>query len=286
MMGLMDMKKCIIKAKDLSFRYEGKEEYAVDHVNLEIERGSFVCVLGRNGSGKSTFAKLLNVLMPPGEGEITVCGITPKSEDDAFAIRQKCGMVFQNPDNQMVATIVEEDIAFGPENLGVAPGEILRRVDWALRIVGMEEYRKSAPHMLSGGQKQRIAIAGVIAMLPEVIVFDESTSMLDPSGREDVFKLAKRLNKENNVTVIWITHFMDEAAKADRVIVMDKGRIVMDDIPGKVFSDTKKIEGYGLEAPDMAKLAEELKKEGIHLKEGIITVEEMEVELCRLLSKT
>ena len=145
MMGLMDMKNCIIKAKDLSFRYEGKEEYAVDHVNLEIERGSFVCVLGRNGSGKSTFAKLLNVLMPPGEGEITVCGITPKSEDDAFAIRQKCGMVFQNPDNQMVATIVEEDIAFGPENLGVAPGEILRRVDWALRIVGMEVRSKESP---------------------------------------------------------------------------------------------------------------------------------------------
>ena len=285
MIGFVDMKNCIIKANDLSFRYEGKEEYAVDHVNCEIEKGSFVCVLGRNGSGKSTFAKLLNVLIAPIEGEITVCGITPKNEDDAFSIRQKCGMVFQNPDNQMVATIVEEDIAFGPENLGIAPGEIVRRVDWALRTVGMEEYRKSAPHMLSGGQKQRVAIAGVIAMLPEVIVFDESTSMLDPSGREDVFNLAKRLNRENNVTVIWITHFMEEAAKADRVIVMDKGMIVMDDTPCRVFSETEKIEGYGLEAPDMAKLASALKKEGLNLKDGIITVEEMEVELCRLLSK-
>ncbi len=285
MMGFMDMKNCIIKAKELSFRYEGKKEYAVDHVNLEIEKGSFVCVLGRNGSGKSTLAKLLNVLVAPTEGEITVCGVTPKTEDDAFAIRQKCGMVFQNPDNQMVATIVEEDIAFGPENLGIAPGEIVRRVDWALRTVGMEEYRKSAPHMLSGGQKQRVAIAGVIAMLPDVIVFDESTSMLDPSGREDVFNLARRLNEQNEVTVIWITHFMEEAAKSDRVIVMDKGKIVMDDVPNRVFMETEKIEGFGLEAPDMAKLSRALQKEGLNLKDGIITVEEMEVELCRLLSK-
>ena len=276
----------IIKVKNLSFRYEGKKEYAIRNVNLEIEKGSFVSVLGRNGSGKSTFAKILNVILEPTEGEICVCGITPKTEEDAFSIRQKCGMVFQNPDNQMVATIVEEDIAFGPENLGIAPGEIVRRVDWALRTVGMEEYRNSAPHMLSGGQKQRIAIAGVIAMLPEVIVFDESTSMLDPSGREDVFRLARKLNRENHVTVIWITHFMEEAARTDRVIVMDKGQVVMDDAPEKVFSETDKIESYGLEAPDMAKLAKELVNEGLNLKDGIITVEEMEVELCRLLSRT
>lgn len=280
------MKDIIISAKSLSFQYEGKNTYAVDHVDLEIEKGSFVAVLGRNGSGKSTFAKLLNVLIEPTEGEISVCGITPKNEDDAFSIRQKCGMVFQNPDNQMVATIVEEDVAFGPENLGIQPGEIVRRVDWALRTVGMLDYRKSAPHMLSGGQKQRVAIAGVIAMLPEVIVFDESTSMLDPRGREDVFNLAKRLNKENNVTVIWITHFMEEAAKADRVIVMDQGQIMLDDVPREVFSDSERIESYGLEAPDMAKLAYELRKLGLSLPEGIITVEEMEVELCRLLSKT
>ncbi|MBR3928508.1 MAG: energy-coupling factor transporter ATPase [Clostridia bacterium] len=279
------MKEAIISAKDLSFRYEGKESYAVDHVNIEIEKGSFVAVLGRNGSGKSTFAKLLNVLIEPTEGEISVCSLQPKTEDDAFAIRQKCGMVFQNPDNQMVATIVEEDVAFGCENLGVAPGEIVRRVDWSLRTVGMEEYRKAAPHMLSGGQKQRIAIAGVIAMLPEVIVFDESTSMLDPSGRQDIFDLAMRLNKENNVTVLWITHFMEEAAKCDRVIVMDQGRVKMDGTAREVFSDPKKIEKFGLEAPDMAKLAEALRKEGLDLKDGIITVDEMEVELCRLLSK-
>jgi len=279
------MKETIISVRDLSFRYEGRKENAVDHVNMEIEKGSFVAVLGKNGSGKSTFAKLLNVLIEPTGGEISVCGITPKTEDDAFSIRQKCGMVFQNPDNQMVATIVEEDVAFGPEYLGIAPGEIVRRVDWALRTVGMEEHRKSAPHMLSGGQKQRIAIAGVIAMLPEVIVFDESTSMLDPSGREDVFSLAKRLNKENNVTVLWITHFMEEAAKCDRVIVMDQGRVMMDGTPRQVFSDAEKIEQYGLEAPDMAKLADALRKEGLDLKDGIITVDEMEVELCRLLSK-
>lgn len=280
------MNDIIIRANNLSFRYEGKEISAVDHVNCEIEKGSFVAVLGRNGSGKSTFAKLLNVLLEPTEGEISVCGITPKTEDDAFSIRQKCGMVFQNPDNQMVATIVEEDVAFGPENLGIAPGEIVRRVDWALRIVGMEKYRKAAPHMLSGGQKQRIAIAGVIAMLPEVIVFDESTSMLDPSGREEVFKLARRLNRENHVTVLWITHFMEEAAKADRVIVMNHGKIVMDGSPKEVFSDSEEIESYGLEAPDMAVLAHQLRKEGLDLPEGIIDVQEMEVELCRLLSKT
>lgn len=280
------MKDSIISVRDLSFRYDGRESYAVDHVNADIQKGSFVAVLGRNGSGKSTFAKLLNVMIEPSEGEITVCGITPRTEDDAFSIRQKCGMVFQNPDNQMVATIVEEDVAFGPENLGVAPGEIVRRVDWALRTVGMLDYAKSAPHMLSGGQKQRVAIAGVIAMLPEVIVFDESTSMLDPSGREDVFNLAKRLNRENNVTVIWITHFMEEAAKADRILVMDQGKVMLDGTAKEVFSDSDKIEAFGLEAPDMAKLAFELRKEGIPLPDGIITVEEMEVELCRLLSKT
>ncbi|MBQ1258091.1 MAG: energy-coupling factor transporter ATPase [Clostridia bacterium] len=275
----------IVSVRNLCFRYEGMETAAVDHVNMDIEKGSFVAILGRNGSGKSTFAKLLNVLIEPGEGEICVCGISPKSEDDAFSIRQKCGMVFQNPDNQMVATIVEEDVAFGCENLGIKPEEIIKRVDWALRTVGMEEYRKSAPHMLSGGQKQRIAIAGVIAMLPEVIVFDESTSMLDPSGRQDVFNLARRLNKENNVTVLWITHFMEEAAACDRVIVMDHGKVMMDGAPREVFSETDKIEKYGLEAPDMAKLAKALKEEGLDLKDGIITVDEMEVELCRLLSK-
>lgn len=280
------MKDMIISVEDLCFRYEGKEVNAVDHVNMEIKKGSFVAVLGRNGSGKSTFAKLLNVLIEPTEGKISICGITPRTEDDAFSIRQKCGMVFQNPDNQMVATIVEEDVAFGPENLGISPGEIQRRVDWALRTVGMEEFRKSAPHMLSGGQKQRIAVAGVIAMLPEVIVFDESTSMLDPSGREEVFSLARRLNRENNVTVLWITHFMDEAARCDRIIVMDQGKVMMDGTPKEVFSASDTIEQYGLEAPDMAKLSEALRKEGLDLKDGIITVDEMEVELCRLLSKT
>lgn len=279
------MNEAIISAKNLTFRYEGKDVYAVDHVNIEIQRGEFVSVLGRNGSGKSTFAKLLNCLMEPTEGEVCVSGITCRNEDDAFSIRQKCGMVFQNPDNQMVATIVEEDVAFGPENLGIDPRVIEERVNWALETVNMTQYRKSAPHMLSGGQKQRVAIAGVIAMLPEIIVFDESTSMLDPSGREDVFEVARRLNTENNVTVIWITHFMEEAAKSDRVIVMDQGKVMMDASPKEVFSDSDAIEQYGLEAPDMAKLAYELKKEGIDIDTGLITIEEMEVELCRLLSK-
>lgn len=274
----------IIEVNNLSFRYGESEKMAVKNVNLKIEKGEFLAVLGRNGSGKSTFGKLLNALIEPTEGEVSVSGIVCKTEDDAFAIRQKCGMVFQNPDNQMVATIVEEDVAFGPENLGIPSEEIQKRVDWALKTVGMDEYRKNAPHLLSGGQKQRVAIAGVIAMLPEIIVFDESTSMLDPIGRKDVIEVAKRLNRENGVTVIWITHFMDEAAQADRICVIDEGSVALTGTPKEVFNDPARIKSYGLEAPDMAYLAALLREEGICLPDGIITVEEMEVELCRLKS--
>ena len=276
------MPNWVIEAAGVSYRYEGAETDAVSDMSLRVEKGEFLAVLGRNGSGKSTFGKLLNALILPTEGTLSVCGIECKTEDDAFPVRQKCGMVFQNPDNQMVATIVEEDVAFGPENLGVPPEEIRARVDWALKTVGMDGERKSAPHMLSGGQKQRVAIAGVIAMKPEIIVFDESTSMLDPSGREEVMRVAQKLNRDEGVTVVWITHFMDEAARADRVLVIDAGKRVMEGTPREVFSNAQTLAECGLEAPDMVCLADLLREAGMPVPKGIMTVEEMEVELCRL----
>ena len=278
------MPEYVIELKNCVFRYDGAETDAVKNVSLNVKKGEFLAVLGRNGSGKSTLGKLLNALITPSSGSVTVCGTEIKTEDDAFRVRQKCGMVFQNPDNQMVATIVEEDVAFGPENLGVAPAEIRARVEWALSTVGMLEERKSAPHMLSGGQKQRVAIAGVIAMKPEVIVFDESTSMLDPLGRADVMKVAKKLNKENGVTVIWVTHFMDEAVQADRVMVINAGENVLEGMPREVFAHGDALKAYGLETPDMFLLADRLRKAGIPIRKDIMTVEEMEVELCRLKS--
>ncbi len=274
----------VIQTENLTYRYEGADRDAVKGVSLSVRRGEFLAVLGRNGSGKSTLGKLLNALIAPTEGSVCVCGIRPDTEDNTFLIRQKCGMVFQNPDNQIVATIVEEDVAFGPENLGVAPEEIRARVDWALEKVGMTAFRRTAPSMLSGGQKQRVAIAGVIAMKPEIIVFDESTSMLDPAGRLEVMETAKALNRENGVTVVWITHFMDEAAQASRLIVVDDGEIRLDGAPRQVFSRVKEIQSYGLEAPDMTVLAAMLRERGLNVSGEILTVEEMEVELCRLRS--
>ncbi len=274
----------VIQTENLTYRYEGADRDAVKGVSLSVRRGEFLAVLGRNGSGKSTLGKLLNALIAPTEGSVCVCGIRPDTEDNTFLIRQKCGMVFQNPDNQTVATIVEEDVAFGPENLGVAPEEIRARVDWALEKVGMTAFRRTAPSMLSGGQKQRVAIAGVIAMKPEIIVFDESTSMLDPAGRLEVMETAKALNRENGVTVVWITHFMDEAAQASRLIVVDDGEIRLDGAPRQVFSRVKEIQSYGLEAPDMTVLAAMLRERGLNVSVEILTVEEMEVELCRLRS--
>ena len=274
----------VIQTENLTYRYEGADRDAVKGVSLSVRRGEFLAVLGRNGSGKSTLGKLLNALIAPTEGSECVCGIRPDTEDNTFLIRQKCGMVFQNPDNQTVATIVEEDVAFGPENLGVAPEEIRARVDWALEKVGMTAFRRTAPSMLSGGQKQRVAIAGVIAMKPEIIVFDESTSMLDPAGRLEVMETAKALNRENGVTVVWITHFMDEAAQASRLIVVDDGEIRLDGAPRQVFSRVKEIQSYGLEAPDMTVLAAMLRERGLNVSGEILTVEEMEVELCRLRS--
>ena len=276
------MSKPIIEAQHVSFKYDTAETCAVKDVSLTIEEGEFVAILGRNGSGKSTFAKLLNALQLPTEGTLTVNGLRATSEDDCYEVRKSCGMVFQNPDNQIVATIVEEDCAFGLENLGAPPEEIRRRVDEVLKDVGMSDYAEASPSMLSGGQKQRVAVAGVLAMKPRIIVFDESTAMLDPVGRRDVFELARRLNKEEDITIVWITHFMEEAAQADRLIVMDQGRIALEGTPREVFVQLDKVLALGLDVPEMMKLAAMLRNCGVNLPKEIMTVDEMAVELCRL----
>ncbi|HIS91652.1 MAG TPA: energy-coupling factor transporter ATPase [Candidatus Alectryocaccomicrobium excrementavium] len=278
----MNTRKAVIKATGLTYAYEDGFD-AVRGVDFEVYEGEFLAILGHNGSGKSTLAKLMNALFLPTGGEICVGGIVAKNEDDAFRVREKCGMVFQNPDNQIVATIVEEDVAFGLENLGVPSAEIRRRVDAALKTVGMEEHALSAPHMLSGGQKQRVAIAGVLAMRPEIIVFDEATAMLDPSGRAEVMRVVRELNKTGGVTVIWITHFMEEAAQAERILVMDEGKIAMQGTPVEVFARVEEIRALGLDAPEMILLAEELRKRGVPAQ-NVMTVDEMVVELCRLKS--
>ena len=275
------MADAIIEVKDVEFRYEGAEEEAVAGVSLRVERGEFVAVLGRNGSGKSTLAKLLNALNIPQKGEIWIDGVAAHEEANSLEVRKKCGMVFQNPDNQIVATVVEEDCAFGLENLGVPPEEIRRRVDEALRVVGMRDYAEAAPHMLSGGQKQRVAIAGVLAMRPQIIVFDESTAMLDPSGRREVFSVAEELNRRDGITIVWITHFMDEALRAGRLLVMDAGRVALEGAPREVFQKTEEIRRMGLDVPPMAQLAAQLRADGVPLRADIMTVEEMAVELCR-----
>lgn len=287
----------IVNATDACYTYiddtqgeagaqSAKSSPAVDKVNFEIDEGSFVAVLGHNGSGKSTLAKMLNALYVPTKGKILVCGIDTSDENRTYDIRSQAGMVFQNPDNQLVSTVVEEDVAFGPENMGVEPAEIRRRVDEALRVVRMSDHAESAPHMLSGGQKQRIAIAGVLAMQPKVMIFDESTAMLDPMGREEVLSTVRRINRERGITVIWITHFMEEAAQADRVIVMDDGCIVMDGTPREVFSRVDEVKRIGLDVPGMTELALELSREGLAIRTDILTVEEMAEEICRLKSNT
>ena len=275
------MADAIIEVKDVEFRYEGAEEEAVAGVSLRVERGEFVAVLGRNGSGKSTLAKLLNALNIPQKGEIWIDGVAAHEEANSLEVRKRCGMVFQNPDNQIVATVVEEDCAFGLENLGVAPDEIRRRVDGALAAVGMRDHAEAAPHMLSGGQKQRVAIADVLAMRPKIIVFDESTAMLDPSGRREVFAVAEELNRRDGITIVWITHFMDEALRAGRLLVMDAGRVALEGAPREVFQKTEEIRRMGLDVPPMAQLAAQLRADGVPLRADIMTVEEMAVELCR-----
>ena len=272
------MNDSILKIENLIFEYaqyeDGENVRAVDDVSLEIERGSFTAIIGRNGSGKSTLAKNINGLLLPTSGTVYVNGIDTCDESQIWEVRQTVGMVFQNPDNQLVSTIVEDDVAFGPENMGIAPEEIRLRVDEALKAVGMYEHRKKAPHLLSGGQKQRIAIAGAIAMKPECIVFDEPTAMLDPSGRRDVMNIIKDLNKEG-ITVVLITHFMEEAASADRVIVMDRGVILADGTPQEIFKESDKIREINLDVPLAVDLADRLRKNGIDVPQNIISTEEL-----------
>lgn len=280
------MEDKIIKCEDINFKYfsheNGEEHYALNGVNLEVKRGEFLVVLGHNGSGKSTIAKHINALLLPTEGAIYVKGLNTKDKDNLWEVRKTAGMVFQNPDNQLVATIVEEDVAFGPENLGVESKEIRARVDEALKKVGMYEYRRHAPHLLSGGQKQRIAIAGILAMQPECIIFDEPTAMLDPSGRKEVMNTIREINKNLGITIVLITHYMDEAAQGDRVIVMEQGKIVLEGNPREVFSKVKTMKEIGLDVPQVTELAYELQKEGINISTEILNVDEMVNALCQL----
>ncbi len=272
----------IIKIKDVKFKYNNDDKkYALDGVTLNIKKGEFTAILGHNGSGKSTLAKLINSLLLPSEGKIYVNDMDTSDENKLWDIRQTAGMVFQNPDNQLVATIVEEDIAFGPENQGVEPSEIRKRVDDALKAVGMYEYRKRPPHLLSGGQKQRIAIAGVLALHSECIILDEPTAMLDPSGRKEVIDTIKRLNKEEGKTILLITHYMDEAVQADRVIIMDGGNVKIDGTPKEVFQNVEKIKKYGLDVPQVTELAYELSLEGIDISTDVITIKELVDKLCQ-----
>ncbi|MBS6175085.1 MAG: energy-coupling factor transporter ATPase [Clostridiales bacterium] len=286
----------MVKAKDLTYEYvrvletdHGTVEEkvaALKNVNIEINKGDFVAVLGHNGSGKSTFAKHINALVQPTGGTLWVDDMDTKNDELVWEIRQTAGMVFQNPDNQLVATVVEEDIAFGPENMGVEPKEIRKRVDEALATVRMSEYATHTPSKLSGGQKQRIAIAGVLAMKPQCIVLDEPTAMLDPVGRRDVMETIERLNREEGITMILITHYMDEAVRADKVFVIDDGDLVMQGTPKEIFSQVETLQKYGLDVPQVTEVAYLLRKEGIDLPADILTIEEMVGAICQLKSTT
>lgn len=284
----------MVKAEGLTYAYtrltetdhgtEEKKITALDQVDIEIEKGEFVVVLGHNGSGKSTFAKHINALLQPTGGTLWVKGMDTRQEEKVWEIRQTAGMVFQNPDNQLVATVVEEDIAFGPENMGIAPKEIRRRVDDALATVRMSEFAAYTPSKLSGGQKQRIAIAGVLAMKPDCIVLDEPTAMLDPVGRREVMETIERLNREEGITIILITHYMDEAVRGDRVYVIDDGHLVMQGPPKEIFAQVETLKGYGLDVPQVTETAYLLRKEGVELPGDILTIEEMVGALCQLKS--
>lgn len=280
----------IIKADDLVFDYIRRDEEgnvenvteAVDHVSLDVEQGQFIAILGHNGSGKSTLAKHINAILKPTEGEMTVDGMSTSEEDNVWSVRQTAGMVFQNPDNQIVATIVEEDVAFGPENLGVPTDEIWERVNKALESVNMTMYRGYSPNKLSGGQKQRVAIAGVLAMKPKCIVLDEATSMLDPLGRKEVMSAIIELNKVEKITVILITHYMDEAVLADKIFVMDKGKIAMEGTPRQVFSHVEEIRELRLDVPVATAMAYELRKAGYNIPKDILTRDELVEAVCQL----
>ena len=278
-----------IEVKDVSFTYDGSSAPALSHIQTEIRPGEFVAVLGHNGSGKSTLAKLLNALYIPTEGNVVVCGYDTRDEKLVWEIRRRAGMIFQNPDNQIVATVVKEDVAFGLENLGIPSEEMIPRIESALSAVRMNKFADSAPHQLSGGQKQRVAIAGILAMEPSVIIADEATAMLDPSGRKEVLETIRTLNRQKGITVIWITHFMEEAALADRVLVVTDGRIRLAGTPAEVFDRVDEMREMHLDVPHMTALAGELRAEGIPLRPGILTVEELAEEvakLCPLKSST
>lgn len=283
----------MIRAEELTFDYERLDEEgnveskkrAVDHVSLDIRPGKFIAILGHNGSGKSTLAKHMNAILVPTEGTLWVDGMDTKDEDKLWDIRQDAGMVFQNPDNQIIGTVVEEDVGFGPENLGVPTDEIWKRVEESLSAVGMLKYRHHSPNKLSGGQKQRVAIAGVMAMHPRCIVLDEPTAMLDPNGRKSVIRTAQKLNREEGITIILITHYMEEVIEADHIFVMDKGKVVMQGNPKAIFSRVEELKKLRLDVPQATLLAYELQKKGISLPDGILSNEELVDELWRLKSK-
>ena len=283
----------MIKTDKLVFEYAKRDEEgniigksrAIDEVSLDIEPGQFIAILGHNGSGKSTLAKHMNALLVPSDGTMWVDGMDTKEDEHLWDVRQSAGMVFQNPDNQIIGTVVEEDVGFGPENLGVPTEEIWQRVEESLKAVGMYKYRKHSPNKLSGGQKQRVAIAGVMAMHPRCIVLDEPTAMLDPHGRKSVIETVKKLNKEEGITVILITHYMEEVIEADHVFVMDDGNLVMDGTPREVFSQVEKLKELRLDVPQSTLLAYELQKKGFPLRDGILSNEELVEELCQLKLK-
>lgn len=278
----------IIEFKNVTFRYESDDEGvvlapAVKDFSLNIHEGEFLAILGHNGSGKSTLAKLSNGLLLPESGDVIVGGMNTKNEEDDINIKQTVGVVFQNPDNQIVATIVEEDVAFGPENLGIEPLEIRKRVDEALKIVGMYDYRHHEPHKLSGGQKQRVAIAGIMAMEPRCIILDEPMAMLDPEGRRDVMKAIKRLNRELGITIVFITHYMEEACEADRIVVMDNSHLIMEGTPKEVFKNPERIRSIGLDVPQTSLLAQMLKNDGIELNDDLLSIDELVENIDKLL---
>ena len=284
----------IIDAAHVFFDYVRRDENdkieevseALSDMNLQIEAGSFVCILGHNGSGKSTFAKLLNGLQLPREGTVLVAGMDTREEDKLLQIRETAGMVFQNPDNQIIGNVVEEDVGFGPENIGVPTAEIWKRVDASIAAVGMQAYRMKSPNRLSGGQKQRVAIAGVMAMLPKCIILDEPTAMLDPSGRKEVLRTVHQLNREKGITIIHITHYMEEAVDADRIVVMDGGKVVMDGKPREIFSRVEELRALSLCVPQITELAYELKQAGLGLPDGILTRAELLDHLAPLLRRS
>ena len=282
------MKK-MVQTDDLIFEYAKRDEEgnvignyrAIDQVNLEVEEGQFIAVLGHNGSGKSTLAKHLNAILVPTEGTVWVDGTNTSDPNELWNVRQSAGMVFQNPDNQIIGTVVEEDVGFGPENMGISTGDIWKRVDESLAKTGMTAYRHHSPNKLSGGQKQRVAIAGVMAMRPQCIVLDEPTAMLDPNGRKEVLEAVHQLNRQENVTVVLITHYMEEVIDADRVVVMDDGHVVMEGTPKEIFSQVETLKKYRLDVPQVTLLAHELKQSGVDIPDGILTTEELVNALCQ-----